>query len=115
MSERAVFRDPRELLFGLNDLAERLRSLRQEDLHACWPEIQKHIEDLIETLDSFDQSFKAQRPLTGSTYQSVVLALDALRTARRSASEYSLAVTAEAVRRASLIMRGGSVVMPVGR
>lgn len=106
MSERAIIEDPRDLYFGLNDLAERLRSLRHEELDACWPEIQKHIEGLIETLDSFGQPQIAQQSLTGSTYQSVVLALESLHIAHRSAAEYMLPSTAAAVQQASLIMRG---------
>ena len=114
MSEQAIFSDPRELCFGLNDLAERLRSLRTEELDACWPEVQKHIEELIETLDSFGRPVKTQQSLTGSTYQSVVLALQALRVAHRSAAEPSLRSTTDAVRQASSIMRGCSLAMPIG-
>jgi len=108
ISEQAIFRDPRDLCFGLNDFAERLRSLRPEELDAGWTEVQKHIEEFIETLDSFDRPVKTQQSLTGGTYQSVVLALEALRVAYRSAAEHSLRSTAEAVRQASSIMRGST-------
>src|SRR5580658_6658268 len=111
--EQAVFRDPRELCFGLNDFAERLRSLRPEELDTCWAEVQKHIEEFIEALSPFDRPVK-QQSLTGSTYQSVVLALAALRMARRSAAEHSLRSTAEAVRQASWIMRSCPLAVPVG-
>jgi hypothetical protein len=114
ISEQAVFRDPRELCFGLNDFAERLRSLRPEELDTCWAEVQKHIEEFIETLGSFDRPVKTQQSLTGGTYQSVVLALQALRMAHRSAAEHSLRSTSEAVRQASSIMRGCSLAMPIG-
>jgi|SRR5580700_5041890 hypothetical protein len=114
ISEQAVFRDPRELCFGLNDFAERLRSLRPEELDACWPEVQKHIEEFIEALDPFDRPVKTQQSLTSSTYQSVVLTLAALRMARRSAAEHSLRSTAEAVRQASWIMRSCPLAVPVG-
>jgi hypothetical protein len=108
MSERVIFEDPRDLFFGMNDLAERVRSLRQEESVACLPEIQKHIEGLIETLDSFGES------VNGTTYQSVVLAREALRIAHRSAAEYSLRSTAEAVQLASVIMRDcGPLAVPL--
>jgi hypothetical protein len=120
MGEQFIFEDPSELFFGLNDLARRLRSMRPEELDVCWPEIQKHIEGLIETLDSFGRPLRGQRSLTGNTYQNVVLALESLRAAHRSATEYSLRTTVEAVQQASLIMRssgilrgGGSLDTPV--
>lgn len=108
VSKSGGWEDPRDLFYGLNDLALRVRTLRKEETEAHWPEIQGYIDNLIDLLDSFRRPALTQEAVTGSSYQCVLLALEAMRIARRSAAEHSLRSTADAVQQASLIMRSGT-------
>lgn len=116
LTKSAGWDDPRDLFYGLNDLALRVRSLHKEETETQWPEIQGYIDSVIDLLDSFRRPARAQEAVTGSSYQCVLLALEAMRIARRSAAERSLRSTADAVQQASLIMRSGNGVfaLPAG-
>lgn len=105
-SKPTRWEDPRDLFFGLNDLAERVRSLGKDE-ESQWPVIQSHIDGLIDVLNSFRRPARSREAVTGGSYQSVLLAIEALRIARRAATDHSPGTTADAVQQASFIMRGG--------
>jgi hypothetical protein len=100
--------DPADLFFGLNDLATRVRTLKQDEL-AEWANISAHIDGYLDHLSRLTAgTIPLKKPLTGGMDQKILIAIHALQAARRAAKKRETDPTADALYRASRAIGGGS-------
>jgi|SRR5271165_5002851 len=113
MPPRIELTDPRDLFFGLNDLAARVRTL-SPNAEREWTAIASYINGNIDYLTSLASGKKQpSEPLTGGMEQGVIVALHALKLARRAAEKRAIDSTAEAVEQASRAIRSaGNISLP---
>ena len=113
MPPRIELADPGDLFFGLNDLAARVRALGSEPERE-WNKIASYINGNIEYLSSLaNRKKRSTEPLTGGLEQGIMVALHALKMARRAAEQRAVESTADAVQQASRAIGGaGSAALP---
>ncbi len=108
MPAKLEFGDPGDLLFGLNDLAARVRTLKPEEVRE-WAAVDNYIGGYIDYLSTLTAGSKSvQKPLTGGTAQRLIIALHSLEMARRAAKERATDPAADALHRASRAIGGGT-------
>src|SRR5271163_5287459 len=113
MAPRIELTDPGDLFFGLNDLAVRVWTLGPE-AEREWATIASFINGNIEYLSALTSGKEQPKePLTGGMEQGIIVALHALKMARRAAEKRAIEATARAVEQASRAIRhAGNISLP---